>query len=341
VRSSRTVPVRRFAAEQLDHSGDRVGSLLAEALIGSAAQPYLDSRPARAHVRFPARGALPGTPGRKARGRRGRGGRTRALTPAEPHGRGRRHRGRAVLATGLGVVTGVLVVATVVNRLWADGGPVRPDRAAPRATPGPLVPGAGSSPAPAPRGFTTQLRSAETGLCLDLRDRRTGLGTEAAMVVCAQSATQEWRYEQDGLLRSGAAPGLCLNSHQLDGVLVLRPCAESPADSEDVRYELTPEGTLIPRWNDALAVVPSSVEAGAAAVVKVRDGSGGQQWETDQGSPPRTGGETPGTGGAGPAPSTLSAPATRVEEEGNLAQSPGGDPALVPGAGRGTTPQGA
>ncbi|WP_405657856.1 hypothetical protein [Streptomyces sp. NBC_00079] len=41
----------RYAAEQLDHSGDRVGVLIAEAVLDRAARAYLDSRPARRRAR--------------------------------------------------------------------------------------------------------------------------------------------------------------------------------------------------------------------------------------------------------------------------------------------------
>ena len=102
------------------------------------------------------------------------------------------------------------------------------------------------------------------------------------MADCSTSVTQEWVYENDGLLRSAAAVDLCLNSHALDGVTVLGPCTDSSAvNASDVRYDLTIQGDVIPRWNDDLAVVPASAEIGSRVVVKVRDGSMAQRWATD------------------------------------------------------------
>ncbi|MFI6283243.1 RICIN domain-containing protein [Streptomyces sp. NPDC051018] len=279
----------RFAVEQLDHGGGRLALLLAEGLLGRAALPYVDSRPARNRERFQAGGPdARGVP-RRAGKRQGRGGRTGAV-PTAVRGRRLSHRGRAAVVTGLGVVTGLLVVATVVTELWADDG-------AGSASPSPSAssssePGAGGSGEPTPRptatsadhpggAFSTHLRNSEAGLCLDVRDRRAEEGAEAVMAACTDTLTEEWTYDDDGLLHSAAAPELCLNSHQLDGILHLRPCTEATADATDVRYDLTVQGTLIPRWNDRLAVVPSSAGSGAPAVVKVRDGSREQRWETD------------------------------------------------------------
>ncbi|MFF0444990.1 ricin-type beta-trefoil lectin domain protein [Streptomyces sp. NPDC004609] len=328
----------RFAVEQLDHGGGRSALLLAEGLLGQAAPPYLDSRPARNRARFQAIG--PDSQPRRA-GRHSRGGRTRA-TPTAVRGRRLSRRGRAAVVTGLGVVTGLLVVATVVTELWADDG-------AGSASPSPSAsasndPGAGGPGAPTPRPtatsadhpagpFSTHLRNSEAGLCLDVRDRRAEPGAEAVMAACADTLTEEWTYDDDGLLHSAAAPELCLNSHQLDGILHLRPCGEATADATDVRYDLTVQGTLIPRWNDRLAVVPSSSGSGAPAVVKVRDGSREQRWETDNvavGPKPGPSGNAPNTKEVNDSPKGTGAgqASAATPPRGGVSRTPG----LVPSA---------
>ncbi|MGW4028906.1 RICIN domain-containing protein [Streptomyces sp. NPDC004838] len=319
----------RLAVEQLDHSGGRLTMLLAEGLLGWAAQPYVDSRPARNRQRFEADGG--GVRGAVRRtGRHSRGGRQRALPAVSPRGRGLSGRGlsgrgRAAVVTGLGVVTGLLVVATVVTELWADDG-TGSASPVPSASSAPEAGGTPSAGAPAPRPSTTSaghpggalnthLRNAEAGLCLDVGDSRAEAGAETAMAACAESPTQEWTYENDGLLRSAAAPELCLNSRGLDGAIVLRPCDEPSADPAAVRYDLTIQGTLIPRWNDQLAVVPVSAEAGAAAVVKVRDGSREQLWDTDN---------------VAAAPRILPSARTPNTEEVNASPAPGAGRASAP-----------
>ncbi|MGV9311371.1 ricin-type beta-trefoil lectin domain protein [Streptomyces sp. NPDC003691] len=68
----------RLAAGQLDHTGGRLGLLLAEALLGRAARPYYDSRPARRRLAALREGTAEGAPagardaGDRAPGRRSR-----------------------------------------------------------------------------------------------------------------------------------------------------------------------------------------------------------------------------------------------------------------------------
>lgn len=65
----------RFAADQLRHSGGRLGMLLAEALLGGAARSYLDSRPGRRRRAKAAQDATgPGPRGPRGSGRHSRGG---------------------------------------------------------------------------------------------------------------------------------------------------------------------------------------------------------------------------------------------------------------------------
>lgn len=156
-------------------------------------------------------------------------------------------------------------------------------------TPGSQAPPAMSSP-PDSAGLPTtteqtRLRNLAADLCLDIRGGKAKAGASTKLAVCSSAWTQQWSYEEDGLLRSIANPELCLDSHADNGVVFLDLCAaKSAAGGEDERYDLTVRGELLPRWNDGLAVAPASTDPDADIVVKVRDGSDVQRWRTDASS---------------------------------------------------------
>ncbi|MGW4024684.1 ricin-type beta-trefoil lectin domain protein [Streptomyces sp. NPDC005009] len=124
---------------------------------------------------------------------------------------------------------------------------------------------------------------------------RDGSGTRLAD--CSSAWTQQWTYEDDGLLRSVADPGLCLDSHKDAGVVVLGTCAD-PGDQRgaDVRYDLTARGELVPRWDVQLALAPATPDANADIVVKVRDRTVDQRWAAE---PVRTDGDSLSINGIG------------------------------------------
>ncbi|GAA3309276.1 RICIN domain-containing protein [Streptomyces cinereospinus] len=269
----------RDTAEQLSHFEGGLGTLLAEAVLGWGSRRYLDSRPGRAQHRPRTRAGA-----RRARARRrgpprrpGPPPRTdRALLPGAAHGC--RHR----LGRPARHPPGHQPV--VLRRRHRPRGRHRPHRAAagtgtqswPTAAATP--PGPAQLPA-APR--QTRLRNAAGGLCLGVRDEPAA-GTGAVLAVCSAEPEQQWTYENDGLLRSGADPGLCLDSRADAGVVILGTCAgEQDERADDVRYDLTVRGELLPRWDERLALGPATGDPGADVVVKVRDGSDAQRWLTD------------------------------------------------------------
>lgn len=135
----------------------------------------------------------------------------------------------------------------------------------------------------ASKGERTRLRNVDADLCLGLRDARAVEGAEATLDVCSSAWTQQWVYERDGLLRSVASTGLCLDARADDGVLLLGRCADGDEERrEDMRYDLTDEGELLSRGRDGLAVAPASTDPGADIVVKVRDYSDIQRWRTER-----------------------------------------------------------
>ncbi|MET8948963.1 RICIN domain-containing protein [Streptomyces sp. NPDC004542] len=271
----------RYAAEQLGDIEAGTGPLLAEAVLGRGARRYLDSRPGRTDAAAP-RGR--GTP-RRSGGRPGGGGRQRVRIPLPARRAPSAARSPKTLLTGVGLASAGLLATVLAISLLSDGGdgtdPVAATGASgSRATPGTSVspPGAAELPAATRR---TRLRNAAAGLCLDT-DGRPRAGGSVLLAMCSPAVTQQWTYETGGLLRSAADPDLCLDSHADAGVVVLGTCAEEKAGrADDVRYDLTVHGELLPRWDETLALTTAGEEAGADIVVKVRDSSTGQRWLTD------------------------------------------------------------
>ncbi|MFJ8897397.1 RICIN domain-containing protein [Streptomyces sp. NPDC102359] len=277
----------RNAAEQLGHFESALGTLIAEAVLGWGARRYLDSRPGRAT-------AGPRTGRATRRRRKGGGGdaghsrhrllsrfpvpeRLGHITLLDPV------RSTRTLLTGLGAVSaGVLVSVLIAGSSTPDGGTADPTGATGAgghaAVPSASPPGAAGLPSAPGR---TRLRNIASGLCLDARDEpQDGTGTRLAK--CSSAWSQQWTYEEDGLLRSVADPGLCLDSHKDAGVVVLGTCADTgDRTADDVRYDLTVQGELVPRWDVQLALAPATPDANADIVVKVRDRTVEQRWAAE------------------------------------------------------------
>ncbi|MFJ4974851.1 RICIN domain-containing protein [Streptomyces coeruleorubidus] len=279
----------RNAAEQLSHFEGGLGPLIAEAVLGWGARRYLDSRPGRS-----SHGTRGKRTGRRGGGRgdgRAEGGRHRLLSRIPVQVRrvpGARIpdavRSSRALLSGVGAVSaGVLATVLIINVSSYDGGQADPagssSAAGGNGTESVTPPGTAGLPTGAPG--VTRLRNAGAGLCLDVRDLpKEGSGTKLAE--CSTTWTQQWTYENDGLLRSVADPGLCLDSHKDAGVVVLGTCAEEDAErGEDVRYDLTVQGQLLPRWDEQLALASTNDDPGADIVVKVRDRSDEQRWQAE------------------------------------------------------------
>ncbi|MGW1257788.1 ricin-type beta-trefoil lectin domain protein [Streptomyces sp. NPDC002513] len=275
----------RSAAEQLSHFEGGLGELLAEAVLGWGARRYLDSRPGREPSRAAARaGTGPG-------GRHAGGGRRRLLSriPA----RGRRipagMRNTRALLTGAGFAAAAVLATLLVAGMWSGHGgadPVASTSASGRnAT---LAPGSAAPPGAAGHSAApqrTRLRNVAAGLCLDVRGT-VRAGADTRLTLCSSAWTQQWSYEGDGLLRSVADPGLCLDSRATDGAVTLARCVDAgEAHADDVRYDLTVRGELVPRWAGNLAVAPAGSGPDTDVVVRTRDGSDTQRWDTDGQAP--------------------------------------------------------
>ena len=270
----------RSAAEQLSHFEGPLGPLIAEAVLGWGARRYLDSRPGRA-----SHGSRGARSGRRGGGRRG-GGRHGLLSrlPVPARRVPEALRSSRALLSGVGAVSaGVLATVLIISASSYDGGEADPagsNSAAGGKGPTSATP-PGTAGHPSAPGVT-RLRNAGADLCLDIR----GLpkeGSGAKLAECSTVWTQQWTYEDDGLLRSVADPGLCLDSHKDAGVVVLGTCADEDAErGADVRYDLTVQGELLPRWDEHLALAPADDDPDADLVVKVRDrSSDAQRWQPE------------------------------------------------------------
>ncbi|MFF1716766.1 RICIN domain-containing protein [Streptomyces sp. NPDC058268] len=291
----------RDVADQLGCFERELGTLLAEAVLGWGARRYLESRPGRG-------GAPKRTAGSTGLGGRhsGGGGRHRPASHVAPRGgpfaSARTHSG--ALRTGAALGAAALLATVLVITLSSgddNSGATEPPTGmtgmtGSRDTPpgaGGETPSAGAS-APTPTVTPTptsaeypgssgqgRLRNAAADLCLDVRGK-VKPGAEAKLAKCSTAGSQQWSYDENGLLSSVTRPELCLDSHRNDGVIVVGTCAApSAARADEVRYDLTVLGELLPRWHERLAVAPASVRKGADVVVKVRDGSPKQRWMLD------------------------------------------------------------
>ncbi|NEE22039.1 ricin-type beta-trefoil lectin domain protein, partial [Streptomyces sp. SID7499] len=192
-------------------------------------------------------------------------------------------RSSRALLSGVGAVSaGVLATVLIISASSYDGGEADPAGSNSAAGKGSAaVTPPGTAGLPMTQGVT-RLRNTGADLCLDIRDLpKEGAGTKLAP--CSAVWTQQWTYEDDGLLRSVADPGLCLDSHKDAGVVVLGTCAEEDAErGHDVRYDLTVQGELLPRWDERLALAPADDDPDADVVVKVRDRtSEDQRWQSE------------------------------------------------------------
>ncbi|MFF0534019.1 ricin-type beta-trefoil lectin domain protein [Streptomyces coelicoflavus] len=266
----------RHAADQLGHFERELGTLIAEAVLGWGARRYLDSRPARATLGALAKGA--------ARHRGSRPGLLARIPVPVRRRPGPPRSGRSVLRQVGAASAGVLAIVLVVSVWSYDGGGADPAASTSAvdgetsATSRPKPPGAAGLPTSADR---TRLRNVAAGLCLDVRgDPRAGAG--ARLAECSEAWTQQWTHEDDGLLRSVADPGLCLDSRADAGVVILGTCADKGTGrGDDVRYDRTEEGELVPRGQRMLALATTTRAPDADIVVKVHDGSDDQRWRAE------------------------------------------------------------
>ncbi|WP_078947654.1 RICIN domain-containing protein [Streptomyces griseus] len=272
----------RRAAEQLGHFDGGLEVLLAETVLGWGARRYLDSRPGRATGPagpVPAGAASPG-------GGRHRSAHARVIdTP-------RRHP-KAVLV-GVALSTLALLASVLVAKGWSEdtGAPPGPGmtwgapvgnsgRASTSDEPSPAGSSAASVAGQSEEVARGRLRSLTEGLCLDARGGRAEAGVTAVLVACSSAGSQQWSYQEDGLLRSAADPTLCLDSDAVRKTVTLAGCL---VHSGAVSYDLTVRGELLLRHTKGLIVAPARAGSPPSIVVTARDGSRQQRWRLEPGT---------------------------------------------------------
>ncbi|MFE1326002.1 ricin-type beta-trefoil lectin domain protein [Streptomyces sp. NPDC058741] len=200
----------------------------------------------------------------------------------------RRAARRRHLAVGILTVIGLVALPLVLCSIGTsgDGAPAGGEQSAEKSpdpgksggTEDPSWAGAGDGEKGALRG---RLHNVSSDLCVGLDGGKAVKGAEAELTACSAASVQQWTYEADGLLRSGAAPDLCLDS-RLGYSVRLAPCAgASQPDTRNVRHDFTLQGALVPRWDQDLALAPAATDGSGALVVKTRTQDEVQRWVID------------------------------------------------------------
>ncbi|MEU4039484.1 ricin-type beta-trefoil lectin domain protein [Streptomyces collinus] len=192
---------------------------------------------------------------------------------------------RRNLALAVVTVSGLVVLPLVLWSVLGSGGDAAPAHGAtPSRTPGkdPATPGpswAGAS-GTAKGALSGRLRNVTSGLCVGVVGGKAVRGAETELATCSSTASQQWTYESDGLLRNSSAPGLCLDSH-LGYSVRLAPCTATGGTARDIRYDFTLQGALIPRSDQDLALTPAATDGSGALVLKNRAAATAQRWTID------------------------------------------------------------
>ncbi|MGW2432596.1 ricin-type beta-trefoil lectin domain protein [Streptomyces sp. NPDC001640] len=301
------------AAEQLDGFHKRLALLLAEGVLGWGAQAYLDAKSAQARAATasapgpvggeplidqvhatsvpepPAPAVVaPDAPGGGLRRFSGAAAAVVRARSAAAHKASRPSPHRRQIALAVAAVSALVLIPLAVWSGSRADGQAATGAGAPSGDPGHAPEGASASPswvgaaADVPTGaFTGRLRHQDSGLCIGLDQQGAVVGAEAVLVSCTSPEAQQWSYEADGLLRSATDPGLCLDSH-LGYAVQLAACAdESQAEAKNVRYDITLQGVIVPRWNQGLALAPAAPAADVELVAKARTQDGTQRWAVD------------------------------------------------------------
>ncbi|WP_258056051.1 RICIN domain-containing protein [Streptomyces sp. Ru62] len=219
----------------------------------------------------------------------GGGGVEPAVASSRSALRAARRARRRNLALAVLTVSGLVVLPLALwSAFGSDGGPAPGAAGTPSRTPG----GDAASPGPSWAGRNApdqdtlrgRLRNLASGLCVGVVGDKAVRGAETELTDCSAAPTQQWTYETDGLLRSAAAPDLCLDSH-LGYSVRLAPCTATGKAARDLHYDFTLQGTLVPRSDQELALTPAATDGSGALVLKTRAAGTAQRWAIDTAHP--------------------------------------------------------
>ncbi|WP_307060500.1 ricin-type beta-trefoil lectin domain protein [Streptomyces achromogenes] len=216
-----------------------------------------------------------------------RPGASRSAQKAARRAARRRNLAAAVLTVSGLVVLPLMVWAVIDSGEGsapaANSGAAEPDApGTDKATGEPSWTGADAAVQGTVRG---RLHNVASGLCIGVEGTKPVSGAEAALAACTSAAGQQWAYDPSGLLRSAAAPDLCLDS-RLGYSVRLAPCTgAAQPDARNVQYDFTLQGTLVPRSGQNLALAPAATDGSGALVLKNRVDSAAQRWVIDTSRP--------------------------------------------------------
>ncbi|MEH0416565.1 ricin-type beta-trefoil lectin domain protein [Streptomyces sp. B21-083] len=301
----------RYAADQLNQFNGDLALALAEGVLGWGARAYLESRPGRAAESaivevdqapvieiatvesvLPVPRVLAQAPPMPANPPVTTELAVRPGSHRSAHKAARRAVRRRNRVLAAATVSALVLVPLV---LWSvlgsddDEGQTAGTNPSDTATNGsgasdsdPSWVGSGETTKGALRG---RLHNVESKLCIGIVGGKAVKGAETELTTCSAATGQEWTYETDGLLRNAAAPDLCLDSH-LGYSVQLAPCTGvSQPGTKNVRYDFTLQGTLVPRWDQELALTPATARGEAPLVLKPRAEVADQHWVFDSSAP--------------------------------------------------------
>ncbi|MFS4097419.1 RICIN domain-containing protein [Streptomyces sp. AF1A] len=129
------------------------------------------------------------------------------------------------------------------------------------------------------------LRTLASGRCLDVRGGRVAAGASPVLTACSPAPSQQWSYQDDGLLRSAADPALCLVADPGTKSVAVDDCV---VHAGEVSYDVAAGGEILLRWHKGLLVAAGSGRSATRVAVADRDGSRVQRWaiEPDEGGRP-------------------------------------------------------
>ncbi|MGW2420783.1 RICIN domain-containing protein [Streptomyces sp. NPDC001709] len=267
----------RHAAETFALFDDGLGLLLAETVLGWGARRYLDSRPGHGAAEEPPPAPEPGRAGAAAGGR---------------HRTGPNSRHRKAVVIGVGLTSLALLATVLVARSWSDDNGVPTPGAtwgAPAGhttRPGGTGTWAVTSPSAASAGDPVEiahgsLRGLASGRCLEVGGAGVQAGAGVGLAPCSSAASQQWSYQDDGLLRSAADPSLCLAADPGTKSVLLAGCV---VPAGEVTYDFTVRGEILLRRHEDLVLAPGSDSSSARVGLVRRDGSTRQRWVLEPGA---------------------------------------------------------
>ncbi|MFJ3806314.1 RICIN domain-containing protein [Streptomyces sp. NPDC090073] len=207
-----------------------------------------------------------------------------SVSPRSAHRAARRAR-RRNLTLAVVTVSGLVALPLVLWAVLGSGDSPDPHPGGtPSRTPGKDSPSPDTSWAAAPAtgqgALHGALHNVASGLCVGVVGGKAVKGAETELTTCSATPERQWTYETDGLLRSDADPGLCLDSH-LGYSVRLAPCTATGRSGRNIRYDFTLQGALVPRWNQELALTPAATDGSGALVLKTRATGPAQRWTID------------------------------------------------------------